>query len=162
MVTKLGKLLEMAMEMVLEEVEKQYKRRAAQKMGKMSDSLPSVIIDEPKAPSAPRHGSDSSGFGSGKGEPSKGDYMTLAQKSPVKQQGQSPNGKALSSPNNAVLKESYIPKRLLMGDMDMVDHGGGMLGCGSTTSDTSESTSLSADSDCNFSVVTFESGQTEV
>ena len=30
-----------------------------------------VIIDEPKAPSAPRHGSDSSGFGSGKGEPSK-------------------------------------------------------------------------------------------
>ena len=108
--------------------------------------------------------------------------MTLAQKSPVKQQGQSPNGKALSSPNNAVLKESYIPKRLLMGDMDMVDHGGGMLGCGSTTSDTSESTSLryvvnlnavnhvnilklyffSTDSDCNFSVVTFESGQTEV
>ena len=48
-----------------------------------------------------------------------GDYMTLAQKSPVKQQGQSPNGKALSSPNNAVLKESYIPKRLLMGDMDI-------------------------------------------
>ena len=72
--------------------------------------------------------------------------MTLAQKSPVKQQmQQSPNGKALPSPgNNAVLKESYIPKRLLMGDMDMVDHGGhgGMLGCGSTTSDTSESTSL--------------------
>ena len=30
-----------------------------------------VIIDEPKAPSAPRHGSDSSGFGSGKGEPTK-------------------------------------------------------------------------------------------
>ena len=86
---------------VLEEVEKQYKRRLAQKMGKMSDSLPSVsdftfynftetftmfflldltnfririvqvIIDEPKAPSAPRHGSDSSGFGSGKGEPTK-------------------------------------------------------------------------------------------
>ena len=27
---------------VLEEVEKQYKRRLAQKMGKMSDSLPSV------------------------------------------------------------------------------------------------------------------------
>ena len=27
---------------VLEEVEKQYKRRAAQKLGKMSDSLPSV------------------------------------------------------------------------------------------------------------------------
>jgi len=133
-------------------------------MGKMSDSLPSVIIDEPKAPSAPRHGgSDSSGFGSGKGEPTKGDYMTLAQKSPVKQQGQSPNGKgALSSPNNAVLKESYFPKRALMADMDMVDHGGGMLGCGSTTSDTSESTSLSTDSDCNFSVVTFESGQTEV
>ena len=68
--------------------------------------------------------------------------MTLAQKSPVKQQGQSPNGKAVNSPNNAVLKESYIPKRLLMGDMDMVDHGGGMLGCGSTTSDTSEGTSL--------------------
>jgi len=150
------------MEMVLEEVEKQYKRRAAQKLGKMSDSLPSVIIDEPKAPSAPRHGSDSSGFGSGKGEPSKGDYMTLAQKSPVKQQGGSPNGKAVNSPSNAVLKESYIPKRLLMGDMDMVDHGGNMLGCGSTTSDTSESTSLSTDSDCNFSVVTFESGQTEV
>jgi len=129
----------------------------------MSDSLPSVIIDEPKAPSAPRHGgSDSSGFGSGKGEPTKGDYMTLAQKSPVKQQGQSPNGKALSSPSNAVLKESYFPKRALMADMDMVDHGGGMLGCGSTTSDTSESTSLSTDSDCNFSVVTFEIGQTEV
>ena len=108
--------------------------------------------------------------------------MTLAQKSPVKQQGQSPNGKALSSPQNAVLKESYFPKRaLVMGDMDMVDHGGVMLGCGSTTSDTSESTSLrcvhckanhmtrylicllfSTDSDCNFSVVTFESGQTEV
>ena len=68
--------------------------------------------------------------------------MTLAQKSPVKQPCQSPNGKAVNSPNNAVLKESYIPKRLLMGDMDMVDHGGGMLGCGSTTSDTSESTSL--------------------
>ena len=69
--------------------------------------------------------------------------MTLAQKSPVKQQGQSPNGKALSSPQNAVLKESYFPKRaLVMGDMDMVDHGGVMLGCGSTTSDTSESTSL--------------------
>jgi len=151
------------MELVLGEVEKQYKKRIGQKMGKMSDSLPSVIIDEPKAPSAPRHGSDSSGFGSGKGEPTKGDYMTLAQKSPVKQQGQSPNGKAISSPNNAVLKESYFPKRaLVMGDMDMVDHGGGMLGCGSTTSDTSESTSLSTDSDCNFSVVTFESGQTEV
>ena len=74
--------------------------------------------------------------------PPQGDYMTLAQKSPVKQQGQSPNGKALSSPNNAVLKESYFPKRALMADMDMVDHGGGMLGCGSTTSDTSESTSL--------------------
>jgi len=88
--------------------------------------------------------------------------MTLAQKSPVKQQGGSPNGKAVNSPSNAVLKESYIPKRLLMGDMDMVDHGGNMLGCGSTTSDTSESTSLSTDSDCNFSVVTFESGQTEV
>ena len=73
---------------------------------------------------------------------SQGDYMTLAQKSPVKQQGGSPNGKAVNSPSNAVLKESYIPKRLLMGDMDMVDHGGNMLGCGSTTSDTSESTSL--------------------
>merc|ERR1712018_487023 len=98
------------MELVLGEVEKQYKK----KIGKMSDSLPSVIIDEPKAPSAPRHGgSDSSGFGSGKGEPTKGDYMTLAQKSPVKQQGQSPNGKALSSPSNAVLKESYFPKRAL-------------------------------------------------
>jgi hypothetical protein len=151
------------MELVLGEVEKQYKKRMGQKMGKMSDSLPSVIIDEPAKPSAPRHGSDSSGFGSGKGEPTKGDYMTLAQKSPVKQQGQSPNGKALSSPQNAVLKESYFPKRaLVMGDMDMVDHGGVMLGCGSTTSDTSESTSLSTDSDCNFSVVTFESGQTEV
>merc|ERR1712130_115028 len=66
------------MELVLGEVEKQYKKRIGQKMGKMSDSLPSVIIDEPKAPSAPRHGgSDSSGFGSGKGEPTKGDYMTL-------------------------------------------------------------------------------------
>ena len=73
---------------------------------------------------------------------SQGDYMTLAQKSPVKQQGGSPNGKAVNSGSNAVLKESYIPKRLLMGDMDMVDHGGNMLGCGSTTSDTSESTSL--------------------
>ena len=35
------------------------------------DFIFQVIIDEPKAPSAPRHGSDSSGFGSGKGEPSK-------------------------------------------------------------------------------------------
>ena len=89
---------------VLGEVEKQYKKRMGQKMGKMSDSLPSVrpffplfhlkqllvytdiklsmttmtsslhlqvIIDEPAKPSAPRHGSDSSGFGSGKGEPTK-------------------------------------------------------------------------------------------
>ena len=29
---------------MLEEVEKQYKRRVAQKMGKMSDSLPSVSL----------------------------------------------------------------------------------------------------------------------
>ena len=90
---------------MLGEVEKQYKKRMGQKMGKMSDSLPSVrsffpyftsnkqllvytdiklsmttmtstlhlqvIIDEPAKPSAPRHGSDSSGFGSGKGEPTK-------------------------------------------------------------------------------------------
>ena len=38
-----------------------------------------MIIDEPKAPSAPRHGSDSSGFGSGKGEPSKVLFFYLLQ-----------------------------------------------------------------------------------
>ena len=38
----------------------------------MYNVIVQVIIDEPKAPSAPRHGgSDSSGFGSGKGEPTK-------------------------------------------------------------------------------------------
>lgn len=46
-------------------------------MGKLSDSLPSVIIDEHKGPSAPRGGSDSSGFGSGKGEKGKGLYPGL-------------------------------------------------------------------------------------
>merc|ERR1739848_652579 len=39
----------------------------------MGDSLPSVIVEEHKGPSAPRGGgsSDSSGFGSGKGEKGK-------------------------------------------------------------------------------------------
>lgn len=159
------------MEQVLEEIEKKVRK----KMGKLSDSLPSVIIEEHKGPSAPRGGgsSDSSGFGSGKGEKgkalypgldmvdSKGEYISLPQKSPVKQQSPG-KPQQQQSPGNAVLKESYIPKRLLMADLPSYEQHLEVQGAGSTTSDTSESTSLSTDSECNFSVVTFESGQTEV
>lgn len=92
-----------------------------------------------------------------------GDYIQLAQKSPVKQQSPAKPQQQQQSPGNAVLKESYIPKRLLMADLPSYEQHLEVQGAGSTTSDTSESTSLSTDdSDCNFSVVTFESGQTEV
>jgi hypothetical protein len=64
---------------VLDEIEKKVKKRRALKLGKLSDSLPSVIIDEAKIASAPRAGSDSSGFGgSSKGhEQSKVDQQRL-------------------------------------------------------------------------------------
>jgi hypothetical protein len=129
------------MEQVLDAIEKKI---LSLKNCKMSDSLPSVIIDEP-----PKFGpgsNSSSGFGSGKGENSKGDYMILAQKSPVKLQ---------QSPDRPVLKESIYPQALLMED-NYVQR----LDPGSVTSSSSEGTVSTTSSD--FSCVTFNSGQTEV
>jgi len=154
-------------DLVLEAIEKKFSL-------KRSPSLPSVICDtEVKGVSG--GSSTSSGFGSGKGEMSKSDYVKLPQKSPSKQQ-QSP-GKQ-SQGQDAVLKESYYPTKLLMGAAAGMGIGAGMAAasapfyeqhlenqnCGSSST-TSEGTSVSiSDSDSvSFSCVTFDTvSQTEV